>query len=432
MPPVDETTVHLRQKRDRYYAEFYNADKDPPRKWKSLKTSDRGIALKKLRRWEERVLLGKWDPWVEADEEAAPQLLRELIDEYLTLCRERYGESEQNVDDKRRTYDRLLDLLPSRARPADVTQDVIHEFLNRITGLDGGDPSPHTVYGYFSQIRVLCGWLVKNDHLSENPAATDDVRRRVPTPETSRDCLRPGEINRIERAIRADIDRHPRRDHREYIIHAIHFLAATGLRRSELKYLRLADCTLNEDGTGYIEVRSWEHPETGETFTVKTFDRRVPLYPRAARALDAVAGDRLRDDDADPYESVFLAAQGGRLNDDHFGKYVREYGEDALPGRGVTPHWFRHTYISWSVNELGVTPHKVQQLVGHGSIETTMDYMHLSDGAVSGIIDDVRARHGLGSTGMSMQTREVLEYLFCNSIEEMKEQTEAESLNTVV
>jgi hypothetical protein len=73
------------------------------------------------------------------------------------------------------------------------------------------------------------------------------------------------------------------------------------------------------------------------------------------------------------------------------------------------------------VNELGVTPHKVQQLVGHGSIETTMDYMHLSDGAVGGIIDDVRARHGLGSTGMSMQTREVLEYLFCASVDELKE-----------
>ena len=417
-----ETSVHLREKRGRYYAEFYNSKKDPARKWKSLKTDDKGIALKKLRRWEERVLLGHWDPWKDEEaEESAPELA-DLVDRYLELCRSRYDESKNHVANKERTYETLLDLLPPRARPADVTEETIHEFLNGITGLDGGDPSPHTVYGSFSRLRVFLGWLVSEGHLEENPAAQDEVRRRVPKPDTSRDCLRPPELSRIERAIRHDIEAHPRRSHREYIIHAIHFLACTGLRRAELRHLRLADCTLSDDGSeGYIDVRSWENPETDESFTVKTFDRRVPLYPSAARILEEEAGDRLRDEEADPYESVFLAAQGGRLNVDHFGKYVREYAEEALPGRGVTPHWMRHTFISWSVNELGITPHKVQQLAAHRSIETTMDYMHLSDGAISGIIDDVRARHGLGTSGMSHQTKEVLEYLFCQPVSEMKE-----------
>jgi integrase len=427
MSHLSETSVHLRPKRGRYYAEFYNKHRDPVRKWKSLRTDDKGIALKKLNRWEEKIAMGQWDPWREDDDDRTYRV-EDLVTRYLTLCRERYDESEGHVSDKERCYDKLLEILPANARPLDITKDVVHEFLNRVEGLGQSDPSPHTIYSYFSQIRVFCGWLVSEGHLDTNPAATDNVRRRVPTPETSRDCLRPGEIKRVERAVRHDIEMNPRRSHREYIAQAMHFLACTGLRRSELKYLRLADCTLSEDGTsGHINVRSWDNPNTEESFTVKTYDRRVPLYPRAARILDQVAGDRLRAS-KDPYQSVWLAAQGGRVNTDHFGKHVREYAEQALPGRGVTPHWFRHTFTSWSVNELGIAPHKVQHLLGHRSIETTMDYMHISSGAIDTVINDVLARHGLGSTGMSPQTREVIEYLFCQSVEELKESTDGEAL----
>jgi integrase len=263
---------------------------------------------------------------------------------------------------------------------------------------------------------------VRNDYLAENPAAQEEVRRRVPTPSTSRDSLRPGEVNRIVRAVEKDLDERSRLSHRSYIIDVVHFLAATGLRRSELKHLRLVDCTLDENGeSGHIVVRPWENPETGESFDTKSGERRrVPLFPRAAQALKNQAGARLEKSQSRPYESAFLAARGGRINMNHFSQYLKDYAEEALPGRGVTPHWFRHTFISWAVNELGITPRKVQRIVGHQSIETTMEYMHTSSGAISGVIDDVLSRHGLGSRGMAMQTQEVIEYLFCQPVEEME------------
>jgi len=56
-----------------------------------------------------------------------------------------------------------------------------------------------------------------------------------------------------------------------------------------------------------------------------------------------------------------------------------------------------------------------------------MEYMHTSTGAISGVIDDVLARHGLGTTGMPPHTREVIEYLFCRSVEKMKKEAASQS-----
>ena len=43
-------------------------------------------------------------------------------------------------------------------------------------------------------------------------------------------------------------------------------------------------------------------------------------------------------------------------------------------------HDCRHFFASWLINELRATPKKVQVLVGHSSIKTTLDiYGHLFD-----------------------------------------------------
>ena len=64
-------------------------------------------------------------------------------------------------------------------------------------------------------------------------------------------------------------------------------------------------------------------------------------------------------------------------------------GEDGQPvmknGRPVMIAKFdlhdrRHFFASWLINELRASPKKVQVLVGHSSIETTLDiYGHLWD-----------------------------------------------------
>jgi integrase len=64
-------------------------------------------------------------------------------------------------------------------------------------------------------------------------------------------------------------------------------------------------------------------------------------------------------------------------------------GEEGLPvmknGRPVMIakfgiHDLRHFFASWLINELRLTPKKVQVLLGHSSIKTTLDiYGHLWD-----------------------------------------------------
>jgi integrase len=44
----------------------------------------------------------------------------------------------------------------------------------------------------------------------------------------------------------------------------------------------------------------------------------------------------------------------------------------------ITPHWFRHTYISDLINETSLSIPEVSELVGHASLQSTFVYAHAS------------------------------------------------------
>ncbi|WP_045216283.1 tyrosine-type recombinase/integrase [Desulfonatronovibrio magnus] len=55
-------------------------------------------------------------------------------------------------------------------------------------------------------------------------------------------------------------------------------------------------------------------------------------------------------------------------------KLVRKYGLEAL-GKQISPHWFRHTYAT-HIRARNVDVKAVSMLLGHNSIQTTMNYDH--------------------------------------------------------
>ena len=61
---------------------------------------------------------------------------------------------------------------------------------------------------------------------------------------------------------------------------------------------------------------------------------------------------------------------------------VTHYKERASIEKNVTPHTFRHTYATLSI-ENGANVKAVSQILGHASIETTINtYTHLSEAHV--------------------------------------------------
>lgn len=80
---------------------------------------------------------------------------------------------------------------------------------------------------------------------------------------------------------------------------------------------------------------------------------------------------------------IFQSANGTPLNDGNIRKQYRHFFEKIeedhpdISYEGVTPHTFRHTFATNCI-ELGMTPKVLQKILGHGSLQITMDlYCHV-------------------------------------------------------
>lgn len=74
---------------------------------------------------------------------------------------------------------------------------------------------------------------------------------------------------------------------------------------------------------------------------------------------------------------------------------VTAAGAGAGVGGPHLPHRWRHTSAT-SLLRRGVGIHKVQRLVGHGKIVTTIRYLHLSDADLADAVDAAFPEAGRG------------------------------------
>ena len=90
----------------------------------------------------------------------------------------------------------------------------------------------------------------------------------------------------------------------------------------------------------------------------------IPLAPRTARAIDLAIGDRTEG-------SVFLAADGRRLDRHGAGRIVRKSARRAGIAKAVTPHTLRHAFITAAALDAGVPLRDVQEAASHADPRTT-------------------------------------------------------------
>jgi integrase len=139
----------------------------------------------------------------------------------------------------------------------------------------------------------------------------------------------------------------------------VRLLADTGIRAGELVGLRLGDLTEHER-TDYIRVRGKGDKE-----------RLVPLPAPTAKRLRRLMRARPTESASD---RVFLSLRRGRSGEyeplliSGLEQMIRELARQAGIRRRVWPHMFRHTYITFLLQQ-GVDATKIRRVVGHSSTQ---------------------------------------------------------------
>ncbi|MBV8941913.1 MAG: site-specific integrase [Solirubrobacterales bacterium] len=189
--------------------------------------------------------------------------------------------------------------------------------------------------------------------LPVNPAA--EVEKPPLTRSGDIDVFSPEEVWALVRAAASEQD-------------AALFLTAafTGLRRGELFALRWRDVDF---AGSVIRVRS-SYADGALTTPKSGKVRSVPLAPDVAEALAKLGqrGDFTNDDDL-----VFVGQWGGYLD----GSALRRRYDTALKHAGLRKlrlHDLRHTFGTRMIGKADIR--RVQEWMGHASIQTTMQYLH--------------------------------------------------------
>jgi integrase/recombinase XerD len=144
----------------------------------------------------------------------------------------------------------------------------------------------------------------------------------------------------------------------------LELLYATGLRVSELIYLKIDDinmenCMLKCLGKGSKE-------------------RIIPFGSKAYQSLRLYL-DKVRQKLVkNPNEDIlFLNSRGERLSRQGIFYLVKKYVRKAGIEKKVTPHTLRHT-LATHLLENGADLRSVQEMLGHSDISTTQIYTHVS------------------------------------------------------
>ena len=142
----------------------------------------------------------------------------------------------------------------------------------------------------------------------------------------------------------------------------IRVLYATGIRASEASGLKWKDCRPRDGGAGQITV-------TGKGNKTRT----ILLSEKTWKALQSIRPAGIPKNLA-----VFPSKRDSTIGMDRtrITHVVREAAERACIDLAVSAHWMRHGHASHALDK-GVSIAVIQRTLGHESIETTTQYLHI-------------------------------------------------------
>jgi integrase len=334
--------AHLREKKGNFYAEFYDRERKPRRRWVPLDARDRRSAVVAMRRYEKEYLRGRYDPWAlpEGTLPPAPITLKEQVEAFLQRYEnERTKAGYRKVLTQFRTQTGCLYL-------EDVTAAHVQAFLDGRKAV--------TQRNYYAHLRAFL-------RASGSPA-TDGVAvppargKRVPK------ALRKGEYELLLGATK-----------REPWFHAFVQVAwITGMRPREILALRWSAIDA-EGGVIYLS-----DTKTDDENTVPYYAELGPILATLPRRNDLVFPSPI----GGSIRSVSSASHT-------FLKYRKELGIR----KDVSLYGLRHGFGSF-LAEAGVHVSVIQEAMRHRDTATTMLYIHAAKAHVRKAVEGARAYRG--------------------------------------
>ena len=364
-------SVSLRKKSGRYYARFYDKNRSPKRKEVSLGTSRKSVAKPKLRRLENDLAEGKYDPW-NGGWLVSDQVLADAGDAFIE-AKEKAGLRPNTIS----VYTYVLKGLQEHTPPGIMVRDVAPEHVRSYVhapkdkGAEKVPVSNATKRHRHSHLRTFFRWAADQGWTDENPV---DQVQKPRKEEKKKAFLQPEDVDQILAAI--DAHRKLQRGEpgptpqdrwlKEIIVVAI----GTGLRRGELLNLRWVD--VDFEGRRIL-VRN-----RGNFKAKNGHERSVPLVGDAHKVLEAMYDKR----EPIPTERVFIDAGGSSPRPDRVSKRFKFYVRQAkLPEReSLHFHSLRHTTASWLTMK-NVPKKVVADVLGHTTTRMADVYSHLAPGA---------------------------------------------------
>lgn len=354
-----------------YAAVFYNPDRSPARKKVTLRTRDVSVARRRLVELEKRESLGLFDPW----EDTSPHwgsLLKDAVDAFNRSRPERRA-STINYDAD--VLARFVKGLPAGMLLAQVEERHVRHFVDAPKA--NGEPrAASSRLRYHATLAVFLKWCCASGRLDRSP-----MEKMTPpkTHHKERRYLEVTEYKALIAFIEAHGAQHAGALHDGqvvWLVDLVHLLCQTGLRISELAGLRWSDVRLGE--RSYFIVGRSAQTKSGHERTVTLTGKALDIVGALAAARKSQANDL-----------VFTGVTGGPLNTAYASKRIKTFAEKAGLHGTVTAHTLRHTYGA-ILASAGVEPYKIKELMGHGSINTTLRfYGHLYPDAKHAAVERV-------------------------------------------
>lgn len=141
--------AHLRKKGDYYYADFYDPDRKPQRKWVPLKTKDKSVARIALVNLEKRAIVDGYDPW--RDSIAGTTTLNGAVSQFLSSRSHCEAKSIRNYQD-------VLGRFSRSVGPSVSVKSVAQSDVERFLATPGW--SNATIRNYHRHLRTFFNWAV--------------------------------------------------------------------------------------------------------------------------------------------------------------------------------------------------------------------------------------------------------------------------------